>query len=253
MRRITACVAAMLLLCAAVVHAQGTAADPAKLLARAPGSGAVSQQPGETYVGPGPMTVGYLGAKKQIVLPAGRWLLLAVGDKPSGHAAPVQLVTMVFGDLEGGRLHRALVYVFNGRPGPVRNNWPEVAQCEQQGGPRGSVKVQHNDGGRRGCGWSLAGARLPELNDAAWDRALAALMRLGLALPSEPFTYTRAWAADQTADFLSLRRMDFDATPRKAWLQAYLPLMVDGFQKRLQATELEPGQPPTGALLALPD
>lgn len=233
--------------------AKPPAVDAARLLADAPASGAVSQLPGEVYIGPGPMTVGYLGAKKQLVLPGGRWLLLAVGDRPSGHTTPVLLATMVFGDVEGGQLHRLLVYVFNGRPGPVRNNWPEVEQCDSQGGPRGSVKAVNVDGPRRGCGWSVGQSRLPELHDPAWDRALSALTRLGVAMPSTPITYTRAWASDASADFLSLRRLDFDAAPRKNWLDSYLPLMMDGFQKRLRAAELDPGKPPAGAPLALPD
>lgn len=66
----------------------GLKVDPAQVLVDARTVGAASMVPGETYYGPGPIKVGYLGVKKQLVLPNGTWVLLAIADIQSVHRPP---------------------------------------------------------------------------------------------------------------------------------------------------------------------
>lgn len=232
------------------------APDPARLLADAPRSGAITMMPGEVYIGPGPMTVGYLGAKKQLVLPPGRWTLLAVGERPSRHPTPVTIVSMVFARTEGAALKTMLSFDFNGRPVPVRSSWTETLSCAREGPPKDGQKVQRTAEDRQGCGWVRWVAQWPDFEDPAWDRALAALVRLGHAPPAGRMSYTRAWAWDRGNDYLTVRRIDFPQPGdrlRADWLEAYLDPMVEGFQRRLTAEELEPGREPGGARLQIPD
>jgi hypothetical protein len=236
----------------------GLAGDPAKLLAGGGTSGSVTMMPGETYLGTGPMTVGYLGAKKQLVVPPGAWLLLSEADHKSSHAAPVSLTTMVFGQFRGGQLQSLLLYLFNGRPGPISTRWPDLDHCLAQEGPRGSLKVMQSHDVVRACGWVVRQNTLPAFNNPAWDQAMAALVRLGGAVPQGSMLFSRLWLGDNTADHLNIRRIDFDnrawsLEQRGAWLQAYVHLAIDGFHRRVRADELEPGQPPTGARLSLVD
>jgi hypothetical protein len=245
---------------AVAATATGLAEDPAAVLAKSTTSGSVTMMPGEIYLGPGPMTVGYLGAKKQLVLPNGAWVLLAMGDRNiSVRGLPSSLTMMVFGQFQEGLLKTLMAYQFNGRSASGRMTWSDLEACFRQGGPNGSRKVELSSGSTRACGWTTRLNRLPEVVDGAWGEALAAVPRLGSQVPQAPFVYTRVWAGDGTVDYMHLRRLDFDPARkldvglRAEWLEAYLGPFLDGFQKRVRFNELEPGQPPAGARLTLPD
>jgi hypothetical protein len=231
----------------------GLTQDPALVLRDAGTSGAITMVPGETYLGPGPMTVGYLGAKKQIILPNGRWVLLAVADRQSGHPnQPVPLVSMVFGQFKEGRLVSLMSYLFNGRAVQGTRPWADFDGCQSgQQVPRGVTKVGDTERGAPGCAWTVRMTTLPKVEDAAWVRAFEAAQSLGAGVPVPPVQFTRAWVVDSRGtNYLGMRRADFDATAdaaalqtaRSAWLGEYLPLMIDGFDKRVGATELEPNQ-----------
>jgi hypothetical protein len=116
----------------------GLSVDPMQVLSGTPTSGAITMLPGEVYHGPGPITVGYLGAKKQLVLPNGAWVLLAVADRQSGHRPSVPLVSMVFGQFREGHLVSLMSYLFNGRTSPMRT-WQEVEDCHAEKKPNGSI------------------------------------------------------------------------------------------------------------------
>jgi hypothetical protein len=235
---------------AASTSGVGLAKDPAAVLRDADRSGAITMMPGETYLGPGPMTVGYLGAKKQIILPNGRWVLLAVADRQSGHAQPVPLVSMVFGQFQEARLVSLMSYLFSGRQVQGARPWADFDGCQSgQQVPRGVAKVVDTERGAPGCGWTARMSTFPKVEDAAWTRALDATQTLGATMPGPPVQFTRAWVADpRSGGYLSVRRADFDANTdpatlqkaRSAWLGEYLPLMIEGFDKRIGAIELEP-------------
>lgn len=242
---------------AAPAGPMGLQIDPAQLLAGTPTSGAITMLPGETYHGPGPITVGYLGAKKQLVLPNGPWVLLAVADRPSQHATPVALVSMAFGQFREGRLVTLLSFLFNGRNAPVRT-WPEVEDCHAQKLPRGAVhEPGETRGGARVCGWTVRSTTPPNVSDPAWEQAQAVVARLGAAVPPPPLHLTRAWATDRLGNYLGLRRVDYAAaagTTRAGWLHEYLPFLLEGLDKKIPVTELEPNDPrPPRLRLTLPD
>jgi hypothetical protein len=259
-----ACALALTLLAGSAVAAaagsNGLAADPAAVLAGAAASGSVTQRAGETYFGPGPLTVGYLGSKKQLVLPNGPWVLLSMGDRNSqGSTANVPMTMLLFGQFKDEQLKTLLAYQFNGRGAIGRVNWLEPETCAAKGGPSGSRKVELKEGTYRACGWVVRQSRLPDVTEPAWAEALAAVSRLGATVPTGSLVYTRAWAVDGAVEYLALRRVDFDAgrtldvEARTRWLEAYASLFLEGFRKRISAGELEPGLPPGGAQLTLPD
>lgn len=245
---------------AAAAGASGLAADPAAVLAGAAASGSVTQRAGETYFGPGPLTVGYLGSKKQLVLPNGPWVLLSMGDRYSqGSTTSVPMTMLLFGQFKDGQLKTLLAYHFNGRGTSGRVNWLEPETCATKGGPSGSRKVELSQGSHRACGWVARQSRLPDVAEPAWAEALAVVPRLGASVPAGSLVYTRAWAVGGAVDYLSFRRVDFDAgrtldvEARTRWLDAYAAPFLEGFRKRLSASELEPGLPPKGEQLTLPD
>lgn len=247
---------------AQVPSGTGLRESPAKLLADAPRSGAVTMMPGETYYGPGPLTVGYLGAKKQLVLPNGAWVLLAAVDRHSVHPTPVPLVSMVFGQFREGKLAALMSYLFTGRTVAGKPGWADAQTCHNKLPNPSAQRVEANAHGATGCGWTVHQARMVQVQDAGWDAALAATARLGAPTPVPPLMYTRTWAVDATGNYLATRRADFAPigdpaaaqAARAAWLQEYLPLMLEGFDKKIGATELEPDQPKLPAVrVALPD
>lgn len=252
---------------AAAPQSTGLAADPAKVLAGTPTVGAITMLPGETYQGPGPITVGYLGAKKQLVLPTGAWVLLSVADRQSGHATPVPLVSMVFGQFREGQLVSLMAYLFNGRTAPVRG-WTEVDECHAEKVPAGSARAVVAQRSAKACGFSLRHKALPKVADAAWEQAPRVAAQLGAAWPTTPVLWTRGWATDASGNYLGFRRADFDGAAttaaaatapalqeaRAAWLRDYLPWMLEGLAKGIGASELEPNDKRTPRLrLTLPD
>lgn len=236
----------------------GLAADPLSLLASEAGSHSATQRPGETYRGPGPMTVGYLGAKKQIVLPAGPWVLLAGGDDQSRHAPPVPLAALVFGQFEDGRLKALAAYHFSSKAMPRPVMWQEIESCLGAEAQPDVHAVKRPGYLYRMCGWVAAQRALPQLHLPGWERALAAAARLGAPAPRGGVTVTRAWVDKRDADYLQLRLIDFDTSrhpvaSRVAWLEAYVDVMADGFRRRLSVPELEPGAPAPAQTIVLPD
>lgn len=106
-----------------------------------PDSGAVSFRLGEEVVGPKALTVGSLGARKQLVVPAGRWTVLAAHDDiayiPSSYATlgpvRVRLTTVTFGKFTGSRLASLLRFSFSSQKVVSTVSWSQVEGCEAGG------------------------------------------------------------------------------------------------------------------------
>ncbi len=245
----------------------GLAVDPGKLLSGASTSAAVTQMPGEVYIGPGPMTVGYLGAKKQLVLPNGAWVLLSSVDRLSGHATPVPMTSMVFGQFRQGRLVSLLSYLFTGKViGP--QGWGDLNGClsGKEVAPQAARATVEAGSAARACAWTVTMRQLPQVADAGWEQALGHSQQLGVSPAQPPVQFTRAWTVDGGGtNYLMMRRADFLSASgqdelvsaqaaRLQWLQAYLPVMQEGFVKKLPVDELEPGKRPSSAVrIQLPD
>ena len=93
-------------------------------------SGAVSFRVGDKFYGPGAITVGWFGAKKQLVLPNGEWAALAAVDHNSTHAASMQLTSIAFGQFDSAPMQSLSVAVFTRRPGAAGNTWSDASVCE---------------------------------------------------------------------------------------------------------------------------
>lgn len=261
MRKLLTSISLLALPASAWAIAPAGLSDPATLLAGVPTSGAITMMPGETYQGPGPLTVGYLGAKKQIVLPNGPWVLLAVADRKSSHATPQPLVSMAFGQFREGRLTSLVSYLFNGRAGQAALGWSDAEGCLTGNPPAGGEKVQVSEGRFRACGWTVRQTRPPNVTDEAWLKAPVVAAQLGAKVSAAPLQFTRAWVLDGGSNYLAIRRADYGlaasttAQPqRMVWLREYLPFMLEGLDKRIGATELEPDQTqPPRVRITLPD
>jgi hypothetical protein len=104
-------------------------------------SGAVSFNIGEAFSGPTAVGVGWLGAKKKLVLPAGKWIALAAQDEianlPSSNAGWTQthrltLSTVSFGRFSNGRLVSLMTFKFSAQKAPAIN-WSGLDGCERPG------------------------------------------------------------------------------------------------------------------------
>lgn len=99
-------------------------------IAGEPETGAVGFRVGDSFFGPGPLTVGWFGAKNQVVVPNGRWTVLAATDGYSTHSPRIQMTSVALGSFERNRLRSLLVAVFNSRPGPAWATWTDAQKCE---------------------------------------------------------------------------------------------------------------------------
>lgn len=179
----------------------------------------------------------------------------------------MELVTAAFGQFVEGHLTTIMSFTFNSRRAPVRT-WNEAEDCRADRRPRGSLREVDTKRFVSACGWTVETPGGWRVTDAAWQKAEGVVAQLGSQRPA-PLRFTRAFATDNAGNFLQMRRMDFTepsvlgspastgSAPqeaRTAWLRAYLPMMLDGIEKNIDATELEPNQTqPPRLRLTLPD
>jgi len=104
-------------------------------------SGAVMFNLGETSNGPIAHTVGWAGAKKQVVLPNGQWIALAAQDEPVEMpwattsmvgTSRVVLATVMFGRFVDGRLASLMQFRFSSHKSPSVA-WSAVDNCDRSG------------------------------------------------------------------------------------------------------------------------
>ena len=87
-----------------------------ELQSRRQESGATHVQLGDRYVGPGVITVGWLGSKQQIVIPPGEWTTLAVFDHSLTGMVPVTYTTIALAQFAGSDLSSLLLTTSTSRP-----------------------------------------------------------------------------------------------------------------------------------------
>lgn len=105
-------------------------------------SGATNLMNGARLMGPGVVTVGRFGAKRQIVIPEGEWIVLAAYDHKLTTFQALDLTTLAFARAENRLIGSLVVVTTNTRtPPPHSGNhtllatiprWPGVAACEVQ-------------------------------------------------------------------------------------------------------------------------
>lgn len=231
----------------------------------APHSDAITFKLGDRFTGPGIVTVGWLGAKKQVVLPAGEWTTMAARDHDGSLN---KFTTVVFGKFTGDQLTTQLLVTLTRVPSANRAvNWPDVAGCEQ---PDPLAHYQwHADanGYQREClkVKAFGGPVLPGLTE---DEFRASLERIG-GRRAGAMVISNLYFADQSNGFMRIARVDFPAlqfgeqgqrqrdwqpeattasTARDAyikaltrWMDVYRKYAADGFRRELSQADLLPG------------
>jgi hypothetical protein len=231
-------------------------------------SGAITFQLGDRFHGPGAVTVGWLGARKQLVLPAGEWVVLAAVDHSATNGG-AEFTTLRFGKFRGQQLQSMLLFSFT-RRGTSVGRWTDIERC-QAADP--AVLMHHTTPAaalRSECmrAWSQGGIQFA--GQPAGDEALASLQRLGASYAG-PALVTVWYFADRPNGYLRVTRADWlhqvygedsgqasswsraalAASPERSrhaqalmhWAEGYRELAATGFRRKLDELDLKPGLP----------
>lgn len=233
-------------------------------------SGATDLAVGTRLVGPGVVTIGSVGARRQLVLPAGEWVLLAAEDHRSGGTAQFSLASLAFGQFSGARLRSLLVTSFNRRAVAIQSGnaanlqamgmlprWTAAEQCEAAGTAdlfrevAGTPALRHCAAVRPADDWRAALAATPLAEPV--DATLKALRAT-----TSPFALrSELHFTDQRYGWLAVTRLDTAAAgavpARIDWLRRYVPLARRGYGRELEVDDLQPGQAVAAKGLELPE
>ena len=242
----------------------------------APYTGSIAFNVGDRFTGPGPLTVGWIGAKKQVVLPPGEWVVLAATDGKSYQAQMavtipgvnrVDLTTLVLGKFAGDRLSALLRFTSNIRPATTPT-WTDLAECDLSDATRLHHARTQPTTFRNECVAirSLANP-MTEAYPAA-DEVRRSLARIGARMSGAAVVLVLSFA-ERANGYLGITRMDWPAltlgaesepaeawypqslsssplrsayvTALLAWAQAYRAVASDGYRRALGAADLTPG------------
>jgi hypothetical protein len=236
-------------------------------------SGEFSFSLGDRLNGPGVLTVGSLGAKKQIVLPEGEWLVLAAADTKSvqpgsifnaPRANVVALTTFVAAKFAGTRL-LSLMRVTSTRQVAKAGNWVGLDDCDPKGG---AVSLQHKrsrEGLRDECQSIHVESEPLAKPFAASEETRASLDKLGATVSGTALVSSFVFS-DTRSGYQSVTRLDWpgavlgaaadrvsawrseavESSPAQAayfkglreWALSYRTLALDGFTRRFDAADL---------------
>lgn len=233
-----------------------------------PASGAITLDAGHRIRGPGVITVGRIGAKKQLSIPKGDWMVLAATDHDS-EAQPrvasmpttnriARLTTLTLAQFDGTTAKSLLIATFNRLPGDNPNHvWRDAVQCEA-GNPK--YKFHNKQGGfaLKLCAYLHHDAQAlvePEFVPDH-DRELQInLLRLGGKL-GRFNAEAVSILVDAQASYLRITKLDClqsgterpsctDASAQSgrledhvAWIKNYAPQAMVGFTRNLDLSEL---------------
>lgn len=241
-------------------------------------SGEFSFNLGDRLNGPGILTVGGLGAKKQIVLPGGEWVVLAAVDtksvQPSGvfnnpRANVVALTTLVVAKFSGNR-PMTLMRVTSTRQIAKAGAWTDLDDCDPKAGTQALQHKRSRDGLREEC-QSIQVENEPLAKPfAASEETRASLDKLGASVSGAALVSSLV-ITDSRSGYLSVTRIDWPGTvlgaaadraslwrPEavesssahvaylkglSAWVQSYRTLAADGFTRRFEASDLVANSP----------
>ncbi len=253
-------------------------------------SGEFSFNLGDRLNGPGVLTVGSLGAKKQIVLPGGEWVVLAAVDTKSvqssgvlnnPRANVVALTTLVAAKFSGNRL-MSLMRVTSTRLIAKAATWTDLDDCDPRAG---TVSLQHKrsrDGLRDECQSIQVDGDPLAKPFAASEESKTSLDKLGASVSGAALVSSFV-VSDSRSGYLGVARIDWPgavlgATAERAsawrpeaietnpahaaylkglsaWAQSYRTLTLDGFTRRFEASDLVANAPrrPSAELSAAAD
>jgi len=199
-------------------------------------SGQVTFQLGDRFAGPGAITVGRFGSKKEILLPKGEWVVLAAVDSRTMQTVTgvanqtfsegVAVGTVAFGRFSGLRLVALLRFAFNGSKVAVPT-WSDLAGCDAGG----SLRLHHERTAvsrwRDEC---LSARSLADpLAEDNPERAelLASLAQLGATVSGAALVNT-ASMADRDNGYLGINRIDWPGSHLGASADAASAWTIDG-------------------------
>lgn len=241
-------------------------------------SGAIELRLGDRLIGPGWLTVGSIGAKKQLIIPAGEWVLLAASDTKSTQppmiaVAPrpvrVGMTTVVFGKFSGDQLATLLRVTTNIQVAKV-GAWSDLEGCDP---PAGAIVLEH----ARTPGTFRDECKALRVEDSPLqaefttaEEAKRNLGRLGARVGGAGLVTSLSFA-EQKRGYLGITRIDWPATvlgasadkasawrgaalegsaERQAylkrlgeWARAYRELASQGYQQAFDGTDLVPNAP----------
>lgn len=248
-------------------------------------SGAVTFNLGDRFTGPGVLTVGWAGAKRQVVVPPGEWVVLAMADSmadmtPPAYRFPTRVVadigTLVLGRFSGTRLSSAMVYQSSVRPISV-DEWTDLAACQPNGRETHFHENTRPSGLRSACATVKPVAAPLAAKTPAMDEARASLERLGAQVQGDALA-TVAEVSEPKRGYLAGTRLDWPgvglgagadgvaawtraavaADPKRAatvaglieWLGSYRKLLDDAYGFRIDQGDLKSGAAgnPSGAI-----
>lgn len=225
-------------------------------------SGAATFNLGDRFTGPGFVTVGWLGSKKQVVLPAGEWVALAAVDHASGGSRPAKLATFVFGKFSGDRLAASLTVTVNRYASPV-NRWNDIEACAQPDAEQLHQEATPMSAMQTECVRMHVVAVASAGSSTLGDELRASLKRIG-ARAGGTAIVTQMYVAEKRDGYMRIQRTDWpaaalgnteaadwkpDAVARSdvraayvkqlvRWVQGYRPVAIQGFHRALEGEDL---------------
>lgn len=253
-------------------------------------SGAITQQAGDVFHGPGPITVGWIGARKQILIPRGDWILLAAEDNLASPSSsygssmstggtnfipPMLVTTLVLAKLEDRTVRSFLLARFNGKEGSPKFPWSDALECGSSSRPA-LFTWRDRSLWIKQCAEASLYAHSDKnvtkvFSGAIWEKAFEMLTMGGGTLPSSSFLVTDMYYTGDSSNYLKISRVDFGVSSeysdpgvpkssidlslqgREQWARAYSELAVLGYRQKLTEGDLKPGSSPSMAVDTLPD
>lgn len=239
--------------------------DTTRIAAPAP-SQLVGFRIGDVLHGPGVVTVGGFGARKQLVVPAGDWVVLAAVDHDSKHRVAVRLTSVVLGRFDGRQLRSSFFAMFVSRPAPVGHTWKEMADCEK-GNPAARFKTRGQTANVGHCLQLLAVKPRPMASwSGTWTAVRDNLQQLEAWRDEGLGLVTEMVLTDNRGGFLRVVRFDHGQQQqlsgrhaaghieqRADWANSYVELAGEGLGAHLSVPDLQPGRRDARSQLALPE
>ena len=220
-------------------------------------SGAVNLKIGDELRGPGPVTVGWIGAKKQIIVPAGTWVVLAATDHNSSHPVPIRMTTLSLGRFDGSILKSHFYATFDSRPGSRWARWSDADACDAAGS---TARFHWKEPGAisgKCVQIKLIADPLPmERWTGIFTPTQASLGRLGARPLDGPVVATDVYLTYMQGGYLKASIVDYignsgsasadadaQVARRSKWAVKYASVAAQGMARSVDAQELTPGQP----------
>lgn len=237
-------------------------------------SGGATFAVGERIRGPGVITMGRLGARKQVPIPEGEWTLIAAVDHDTesqlmlgrpGVSGFTKVSSLALAEVQGATARSMLLVTLNRLAPPAYNfRWPDQDQCEQAAAQSWLHKKEKGFFADQCMVIRPVGPKGAEsvMPAALWKEMSSNLGKLGGSLTNFNLE-TSIFTISSQAAYMRVTRLDChqispgaagcaDFSPllgnwfkppegfaaRSEWALRYMPLAYDGFRRNLTLPEL---------------